>query len=89
MLVKQGLTRVTTSRTILDAYDLRGSYHAAAGLAGCDQHRVARYDRMREQGTNPEQRRYRARPIEEYLPKDRGAGGRITGAHPGVVHQRI
>ncbi|MDT0354011.1 hypothetical protein RM445_31500, partial [Pseudonocardia sp. DSM 45834] len=28
---------------ILEAYDLTGSYRAAAELAGCDHHTVARY----------------------------------------------
>ena len=37
---------------ILEAYDLTGSYRAAAELAGCDHHTVARYVKLRAQG-NP------------------------------------
>jgi len=44
---------VKTSREImeiLEAYDLTGSYRAAAELVGCDHHTVARYVRLREAG---------------------------------------
>lgn len=44
---------------ILEAYDLTGSYRAAAELAGCDHHTVARYVRMRESGQAPEARQHR------------------------------
>ncbi|WP_371674710.1 hypothetical protein OG985_46575 [Streptomyces sp. NBC_00289] len=35
---------------ILEAYDLTGSYRAAAELAGCDHHTVAHYVKMRAVG---------------------------------------
>jgi hypothetical protein len=54
---------------ILEAYDLTGSYRAAAELAGCDHHTVARYVQMRAAGQSPVERQHRARPIDEYLAK--------------------
>jgi transposase len=75
---------------ILEAYDLTGSYRAAAELAGCDHHTVARYVRMREVGQSPVEREHRERPIDEYLPKIEelvvASGGRVRAD---VVHQRI
>jgi hypothetical protein len=38
---------------ILEAYDLTGSYRAAAELAGCDHHTVARYVKLRAEGPQP------------------------------------
>jgi hypothetical protein len=38
---------------ILEAYDLTGSYRAAAELVGCDHHTVARYVALREAGEAP------------------------------------
>jgi hypothetical protein len=60
---------VKNSREILEAYDLTGSYRAAAELAGCDHHTVARYVKMRAAGQHPDKRRHRARQIDDYLPK--------------------
>ena len=37
---------------ILEAYDLTGSYRAAAALVGCDHHTVRRYVQLRASG-NP------------------------------------
>ncbi|MFI1585556.1 IS21 family transposase [Embleya sp. NPDC020630] len=75
---------------ILEAYDLTGSYRAAAELAGCDHHTVARYVRMRETGERPVARAHRARPIDEYLGKIEelvvNSRGRIRAD---VVHRRI
>jgi transposase len=75
---------------ILEAYDLTGSYRAAAELAGCDHHTVARYVAMRAAGQNPVEREHRARPIDEYLPKIEElvvrSGGRVRAD---VVHRRI
>lgn len=75
---------------ILEAYDLTGSYRAAAELAGCDHHTVARYVRMRQAGQSPVAREHRARPIDEYLEKIEElvarSGGRVRAD---VVHQRI
>jgi transposase len=84
---------VKTSREIMEifeAYDLTGSYRAAAELAGCDHHTVARYVQLREAGQNPVTREHRARPIDEYLEKIEElvvrSGGRIRAD---VVHRRI
>lgn len=75
---------------ILEAYDLTGSYRAAAELAGCDHHTVARYVKMRAAGRAPEQRRHRERVIDAFLPKIEElvvrSGGRIRAD---VVHERI
>ncbi|WP_053715176.1 IS21 family transposase [Saccharothrix sp. NRRL B-16348] len=75
---------------ILEAYDLTGSYRAAAELAGCDHHTVARYVQMREAGQSPVAREHRARPIDGYLEKIEElvvrSGGRIRAD---VVHERI
>lgn len=75
---------------ILEAYDLTGSYRAAADLVGCDHHTVARYVRLREAGQSPVEREHRERPIDEYLPKIEelvaASGGR---ARADIVHQRI
>ena len=38
---------------ILEAFDLTGSYRAAAELAGCDHHTVARYVALRDAGQPP------------------------------------
>jgi hypothetical protein len=49
-------SQVKTSREImeiLEAYDLTGSYRAAAELVGCDHHTVARYAKLRAQGERP------------------------------------
>lgn len=35
---------------ILEAFDLTGCAHSAAGLAGCDPKTVARYVRLRDEG---------------------------------------
>ncbi|GLZ43799.1 hypothetical protein Acsp05_74230 [Actinokineospora sp. NBRC 105648] len=75
---------------ILEAYDLTGSYRAAAELAGCDHHTVARYVQLREAGQSPVAREHRARPIDEYLEKIEElvvrSGGRVRAD---VVHERI
>lgn len=75
---------------ILEAYDLTGSYRAAAELAGCDHHTVARYVQLRAAGQSPEVREYRARPIEEYLDKIEELVVRSDGrVRADVVHERI
>ncbi|MEV3898609.1 IS21 family transposase [Streptomyces anulatus] len=75
---------------ILEAYDLTGSYRAAAELAGCDHHTVARYVQMREAGERPVARQHRARPIDEYLAKIEelvtNSRGKIRAD---IVHRRI
>lgn len=75
---------------ILEAYDLTGSYRAAAKLAGCDHHTVARYVQLREVGQSPQQRIHRARPIDAYLDKIEELVTRSQGrVRADVVHQRI
>lgn len=84
---------VKTSREImeiLEAYDLTGSYRAAAELAGCDHHTVARYVQLREAGQPPVAREHRARPIDEYLEKVEELVVRSKGrVRADVVHRRI
>ncbi|MBO2448653.1 IS21 family transposase [Actinomadura barringtoniae] len=75
---------------ILEAYDLTGSYRAAAELAGCDHHTVARYVKMRAAGQSPEARRHRERPIDAFLPKIEELVVRSNGKiRADVVHKRI
>jgi hypothetical protein len=75
---------------ILEAFDLTGSYRAAAELAGCDHHTVARYVALREAGQSPVEREHRARPIDEYVPKIEELVVRSNGkVRADVVHRRI
>ncbi|GGO60619.1 hypothetical protein GCM10012289_00910 [Nonomuraea cavernae] len=75
---------------ILEAYDLTGSYRAAAELSGCDHHTVARYVKMRAAGQSPEQRKHRERAIDAYLPKIEELVVRSRGkVRADVVHKRI
>lgn len=75
---------------ILEAYDLTGSYRAAAELAGCDHHTVARYVKMRAAGQQPDKRRHRARAIDDFLPKIEELVVRSQGKiRADVVHKRI
>jgi transposase len=75
---------------ILEAYDLTGSYRAAAELVGCDHHTVARYVKLRNEGRSPEERQHRACPIDEFMDKIEElvarSGGRVRAD---VVHRRI
>jgi transposase len=75
---------------ILEAYDLTGSYRAAAELAGCDHHTVARYVKLRQVGESPEARTHRVRPVDEFMDKIEElvvrSGGRVRAD---VVHRRI
>ncbi len=75
---------------ILEAYDLTGSYRAAAELAGCDHHTVARYVKLREAGQSPQSREHRVRPIDEFLGKIEELVARSQGrVRADVVHRRI
>src|SRR5438874_599657 len=75
---------------ILEAYDLTGSYRAAAELVGCDHHTVRRYVQLRAAGNSPTARPVRVRPIDGYLPKIEemveASKGRIRAD---VVHERL
>lgn len=74
----------------LEAYDLTGSYRAAAELAGCDHHTVARYVKMRAAGQEPVARKHRDRAIDAYLPKIEELVVRSNGRiRADVVHKRI
>ena len=73
---------------ILEAYDLTGSYRAAAELAGCDHHTVARYVALREAGQPPVAREHRARPIDEYLDKIEELVARSNGRVRAVVYSK-
>ena len=75
---------------ILEAFDLTGSYRAAAELAGCDHHTVARYVALREAGQPAVAREHRARPIDDYLDKIEELVVRSDGrVRADVVHERI
>ena len=54
---------------ILEAFDLARSYRAAAELAGCSHHTVARYVRLRASGRVMTERAVRDRLIDGYLAK--------------------
>ncbi|MET8773354.1 IS21 family transposase, partial [Streptomyces sp. NPDC004658] len=75
---------------ILEAYDLTGSYRAAAELAGVDHHTVKRYVELRGQGGDPTRRQQRPKMIDDYLPKIEElierSGGRIGADR---VHEKI
>jgi transposase len=75
---------------ILEAYDLTGSYRAAAELAGCDHHTVARYVALRATGEPVVAREHRARPIDAYLAKIEELVARSNGrVRADIVHERI
>ena len=75
---------------ILEAYDLTGSYRAAADLAGCDHHTVKRYVELRGKGSDPTRRQDLPKVIDEFLPKIEElierSGGRIGADR---VHEKI
>ena len=54
---------------ILAAYDLTGSLRAAAQLAGCDHHTVARYVALRDAGQPPPTRARRDRAMDAWRDK--------------------
>jgi transposase len=54
---------------ILEAYDLVGTYRAAAELAGCDHHTVKRYVERRDAGLPPDRQIERVSIIDEFRPK--------------------
>jgi transposase len=75
---------------ILEAYDLTGSLRAAAELAGCSHHTVARYVAAREAGGRVENPAVRPQMIDEFLPKVeewmQRSGGRVRAD---VVHEKL
>jgi transposase len=75
---------------ILEAYDLTGSYRAAAELVGCDHHTVRRYVQLRAAGHSPTARPVRIRPIDEYLPKiEEMVEASKARIRADVVHERL
>jgi hypothetical protein len=75
---------------ILEAYDLTSSYRAAAELAGCDHHTVARYVALRAAGEPAVTREHPARPIDDYLDKIEELVARSNGrVLADVVHARL
>ena len=75
---------------ILEAFDLTGSLRAAAELAGCSHHTVARLVAEREAAGNVAPRASRPSMIEEFLPKieewvDK-SGGKIRAD---VAHEKL
>lgn len=75
---------------ILEAYDLMGSYRAAAELIGCDHHTVRRYVKLRAMGNPRGERAKRSRPIDEYLPKIEELVELSRGkVRADVVHERL
>jgi transposase len=75
---------------ILEAYDLLGSYRAAAEAVGCDHHTVRRYVKLREAGNPRGDRAKRSKPIDEYLPKIEELVERSNGkVRADVVHERL
>lgn len=75
---------------ILEAFDLTGSYRAAAELAGCSHHTVARYVRLRAAGRALSERASRDALIDPFRDKleewvDR-SGGKVRAD---VVHRKL
>lgn len=75
---------------ILEAFDLTGSLRAAAALAGCSHHTVARLVGEREAAGNVAPRASRPSMIEEFLPKIEEwverSGGKIRAD---VAHEKL
>jgi len=84
------LKRAEAVVEILEAFDLTGSYRAAAALAGCSHHTVARYVRLRAAGRVMTERaardqlidRHRTK-LEEWVERSRGK------ARADVVHRKL
>lgn len=75
---------------ILEAFDLTGSYRAAAELAGCSHHTVARYVRLRAAGRVLTERAARDRLIDGFLAKVEEWVERSKGkVRADVVHDKL
>jgi hypothetical protein len=75
---------------ILEALDLTGSYRAAAELAGCSHHTVARYVRLRAAGRVLTERASRDRLIDGFLAKVEEWVERSNGkVRADVVHDKL
>lgn len=75
---------------ILEAYDLVGTYRAAAVLAGCDHHTVKRYVERRDAGLPPDRRIVRGSIIDEFRPKIDELVKRSHGkVRADVVHDKL
>lgn len=75
---------------ILEAFDLTGSFRAAAELAGCSHHTVARYVRLRAAGRVLTERAARDRLIDGFLAKVEEWVERSKGkVRADVVHDKL
>ncbi|HEX8938985.1 MAG TPA: IS21 family transposase [Candidatus Limnocylindrales bacterium] len=75
---------------ILEAFDLTGSYRAAAELAGCSHHTVARYVRLRAAGRVLTERAAKDRLIDGYLAKVEEWVERSHGrVRADIVHDKL
>jgi transposase len=75
---------------ILEAYDLTGSYRAAAELVGCDHHTVRRYVQLRTSGNAAPEQVVRPRMVDDHVEKIEemveNSRGRIRADK---VHERL
>lgn len=84
------MKRSTEVMEILEAFDLTGSYRAAAALAGCDHKTVARYVRERERGQTPGGATSRRKRIDPHLAKLEEWVERSSGkVRADVVHRKL
>lgn len=75
---------------ILEAYDLVGSYRAAAELAGCDHHTVKRYVQRRDAGGELAAASPRASVVDDFRDKIDELVARSSGkVRADVVHDRL
>lgn len=75
---------------ILEAFDLTGSYRAAAELAGCSHHTVARYVRLRASGRVLTERATRDGLIDDFLAKIEEWVERSHGkVRADIVHDKL
>ena len=75
---------------VLEAFDLTGSFRAAAELAGCSHHTVARYVRLRAAGRVMTERAVRDRLIDGYHAKVEEWVERSHGkVRADVVHDKL
>lgn len=75
---------------ILEAYDLTGSFRAAAALTGVSHHTVARYVALRDAGHVPDRAAHRERLTDAYLAKIEEWIERSKGrVRADVCHRRL
>lgn len=75
---------------ILEAFDLTGSYRAAAALVGCSHHTVAAHVAARDAGRPIGAAVPRERVIDGFLPKVEGLVDKTQGrVRAGKVHEKL